>query len=89
MKEAAGEANMTVITIVLIGVVAAAGVLLVPKILNGSAKKAACGELGGNLSGDVCKFKDFSGSVEGKMKQCTLAKDANGTWNCGTITDAS
>ena len=32
MKEAAGEANMTVITIVLIGVVAAAGVILVPKI---------------------------------------------------------
>ena len=42
MKEAAGEANMTVITIVLIGVVAAVGAILVPKILEGSSKKAAC-----------------------------------------------
>ena len=60
MKEAAGEANMTVITIVLIGVVAAVGAILVPKILEGSEKKAACAEMGGNLSGKICTYKDFS-----------------------------
>ena len=42
MKEAAGEANMTVITIVLIGLVAAAGAILLPKVFKGMDTKNCC-----------------------------------------------
>ena len=34
MKEAAGEANMTVLTIILIGVVLAAGILIVNTVMD-------------------------------------------------------
>ena len=87
MKEAAGEANMTVITIVLIGVVAAVGAILVPRILDGSAKKAACAEMGGNLSGTTCTYKDFSTDPKGTNKTCTVTKCTSGSekgnWVCG------
>ena len=42
MKEAAGEANMTVITIVLIGVVAAVGAILIPRLLNNVQYRSCC-----------------------------------------------
>ena len=54
MKEAAGEANMTVITIVLIGVVAAVGAILIPRIMKQVKAKSCCQELGGFVSGSVC-----------------------------------
>ena len=46
MKEAAGEANMTVITIVLIGIVLVAGGVIVRSLLAGQGRKA-CEESGG------------------------------------------
>ena len=54
MKEAAGEANMTVITIVLIGVVAAVGLVLVPRLMSGMQKKACCTDAGGKWSANKC-----------------------------------
>lgn len=54
MKEAAGEANMTVITIVLIGVVAAVGALLIPRLMNQLNAKSCCQENGGYVSGNQC-----------------------------------
>ena len=47
MKEAAGEANMTVITIVLIGLVAAVGAVLIPQLLNSSTNSSCCTSSGG------------------------------------------
>ena len=84
MKEAAGEANMTVITIVLIGVVAAVGAIVIPRLLNSSAKKAACAEMGGTLSGDMCNYKDYSTSSAGTPKKCQVT-ETNGTWTCNEI----
>ena len=55
MKEAAGEANMTVITIVLIGVVAAVGLVLVPRLLKGIKNKSCCTDAAGIWSGNTCK----------------------------------
>ena len=55
VKEAAGEANMTVITIVLIGVVAAVGAIIIPRLLNNMSDKSCCQELGGYVSGTTCK----------------------------------
>ena len=87
MRQATGEANMTVITIVLIGVVAAVGALMVPRILDGSAKKAACAEMGGNLNGTTCTYKDFSTNPKGDSKTCTVTKCSSGSekgnWVCG------
>ena len=61
MKEAAGEANMTVITIVLIGVVAAAGLFLVPRLIKSINKRACCTQAGGELvvgnQGSTCGAK--------------------------------
>ena len=54
MKEAAGEANMTVITIVLIGVVAAVGLALVPKLMTNIKMKTCCTNAGWYVSGNMC-----------------------------------
>jgi len=55
MKEAAGEANMTVITIVLIGVVAAVGAILIPRLLKTVQYKSCCLENGlMYVSGNKC-----------------------------------
>ena len=62
MKEAAGEANMTVITIVLIGLVAAAGAILIPQLLGGSAKKGCCASYGGTWESGKCVQYTASGS---------------------------
>ena len=40
MKEAAGEANMTVITIILIGIVLTVGTVIINSTLEGTGKKA-------------------------------------------------
>ena len=55
MKEAAGEANMTVITIVLIGIVAAIAIPLVRNMMNNSAKQSCCMSAGGYWQGGDCK----------------------------------
>lgn len=66
MKEAAGEANITVITIVLIGVVAAIGAILIPRLMNNADYKSCCQELGGVVSGKHChNYAGKSGSKAG------------------------
>ena len=42
MKEAAGEANMTVVTIILIGVVAAIASPIVTNVINNAEKRSCC-----------------------------------------------
>ena len=54
MKEAAGEANMTVITIILIGVIAAVAIPLVNTAMDNTSIKASCNAAGGYMSGDTC-----------------------------------
>ena len=56
MKEAAGEANMTIVTIVLIAIVLAAGTLIVTNIVNGmkSNNSTKCAEKGGSWNGTSC-----------------------------------
>ena len=62
MKEAAGEANMTVITIILIGLVAAAGAVLIPQLLGGTAKKGCCSADGGTWENNACYATAANGS---------------------------
>lgn len=64
MKESAGEANMTVITIVLIGLVAAAGAIIIPNLLNSMSKKACCSSYGGTWKNNGCVGKNTNGGDE-------------------------
>ena len=54
MKEAAGEANMTVITIVLIAIVLAIGTPLVTNMMNRSQRSSCCAANGGTWAGGHC-----------------------------------
>ena len=65
MKEAAGEANMTVITIILIGVIAAVAIPLVKNAMSGVEQRACCNSLGGYMQGGTCQGVD-----EGELSNC-------------------
>ena len=54
MKEAAGEANLTVIAIVLIGVVAAVVTPLVNSYLRNASQKSCCTNYGGSWQSGKC-----------------------------------
>lgn len=54
MKEATGEANMTIITVVLIGVVAAVGAVLIPKLLKSTSERSECQMNGGVWENGQC-----------------------------------
>lgn len=86
MKEAAGEANMTVITIVLIAIVLGVGTVLVNQLLGNTAKKSACSEAGGSLKGNVCTYTTATGaSANCEVKKCSDGK----TWYCEGVTSCS
>lgn len=55
MKEAAGEANMTVITIVLIAIVLGVGTVLVTQLMNNTKNSSACSSCGGYWKGGKCQ----------------------------------
>ena len=54
MKEAAGEANMTVITIVLIAIVLAVGTVIVKGMMESSKKSSCCQSNGGVWHNGQC-----------------------------------
>ena len=54
MKEAAGEANMTVITIVLIAIVLGVGTIIVNNLMNSNKKSSCCAANGGTWAGGYC-----------------------------------
>ena len=54
MKEASGEANMTVVTIILIGVIVAIATPLVKNMMDNTKKKAECMNAGGYCNGKTC-----------------------------------
>lgn len=61
MKEAAGEANMTVITIMLIAIVAAVATPIISSVVGSTKKSACCQSLGGIWeNGDCTGVNNFS-----------------------------
>ncbi len=56
MKEAAGEANMTVITIVLIAIVLAVGTVIVTNMMNSTREKTNCTNDGGCMVSGQCQI---------------------------------
>lgn len=76
MKEAAGEANMTVITIVLIAIVLAVGTLIVRSMMSNTRKSSACTACGGYWKGGQCTTYDGTSFVE--YEECmTDGSDVN------------
>ncbi len=77
MKEAAGEANMTVITIVLIGVIMAVGSMLVPRLMKNTSDKSCCTENEGIMLNNKCYMSESCSidSKTGKITSCDKELD--------------
>lgn len=58
MKEAAGEANLTVITIVLIGIIAAIAVPLISNLMSSVQEKSCCNNVGGVWNDGSCSVQN-------------------------------
>lgn len=54
MKEASGEANLTVVTIILIGIIVAIATPIINSMMNNSEKKACCMSNGGTWENGRC-----------------------------------
>ncbi len=54
MKEASGEANMTVVTIILIGIIVAVATPLINSMMNNTKTKAECMNNGGYIENGKC-----------------------------------
>ena len=93
MKEAAGEANITVITIVLIAVVLAVGTVVVNNVLRRTAVSSACTNAGKYWhSGSCCSTEKCAGTGN-RVYNCRKAESdtyleshgiAKGEWYCET-----
>ena len=69
MKEASGEANMTVITILLIAIVGAVGTVIINNLMKTSKDKADCAENGGVWTNGACStIKDTNNLVPSNPK---------------------
>lgn len=55
MKEASGEANLTVVAIILIGVIAAVVTPIINNMMKNAKRRSCCTEAGGILSGQTCQ----------------------------------
>lgn len=82
MKEAAGEANMTVITIVLIAIVLAVGTFVVQNLMGNVQKRSACSNYGGSWYQNQCCVNpttDDNGKITACGTPVTCTKDGCGT----------
>lgn len=59
MKEASGEANMTVITILLIAVVGAVGTLVINNLMKQSKLRSCCADVGGEWENGTCSDTNY------------------------------
>ena len=74
MKEAAGEANLTVVAIILIGVVVAVVTPLVTSMMSNSGKRACCTDKGYIWDGGC---KSVNGSTKTSVADDTYWDSAN------------
>lgn len=63
MKEAAGEANMTVVTIVLIAIVLGVGTVIVTNMMKNMGNKTGCAEAGGAWNPETSQCIGADGKV--------------------------
>lgn len=91
MKEAAGEANLTVVAIILIAVIVAVATPIVTSLMRTSAQKACCSDAGGYVKDSACHYKkdansfnfeewskccrDAGGNKSGRRNPCQNARE--------------
>ena len=73
MKEASGEANLTVVTIILIGVIVAIATPIIQSMMSNTQKRACCMEAGGQWKGTSCV--DSSGNNVTYDEKCSAGSD--------------
>ena len=71
MKEAAGEANMTVVTIILITAIVAVVTPIVMSTISNSGKRTCCTNGGAIWSGSSCYYVTSSGAKDAKVEETT------------------
>jgi len=74
MKEAAGEANLTVVAIILIAVVVAVATPLVNSLMSSTAKRSCCTDAGGVWRGSTC-YSVASDGTETPMTETDYVVD--------------
>ena len=67
MKEAAGEANLTVIAILLIGIVLAIATPLISTMMENMAERACCQAAGNVWQSGGCYEVDINGNIGGQL----------------------
>jgi len=77
MKEAAGEANLTVITIILIAVVVAVATPLISSLMKTTSNRACCTDAGGIWKGS-CTDPGNGQYSEEAYSQCLAEAEAGG-----------
>ena len=70
MKEATGEANITVITIVLIAIVLTVGTAIVTNVLKSTKFSSCCSSIGGAMYTGKCCVDPTYDSNTGKVSGC-------------------
>lgn len=70
MKEAAGEANLTVVAVVLIGIVVAVATPLITNLMNSTSRKSCCTQAGGTWNGTTCNGDDgtYASCIDGATR---------------------
>lgn len=74
MKEAAGEANMTVITIILIGIIAAIAIPLINSLMAQTQEKSCCNNVGGRWANGACDFTNTYAGAQGEYNTCVAGQ---------------
>lgn len=69
MKEAAGEANMTVVTIVLIAAIVAIATPIITSSVTQMGKRNCCNTAGGRWEKNNCYNVDVNGKSNGTMSE--------------------
>lgn len=59
MKEAAGEANLTVITIILIGIIVAVVTPIIRGVMQSTKERTCCVDAGGEWKNNKCSVSDY------------------------------
>lgn len=79
MKEAAGEANLTVVAIILIAVVVAVATPIINSLMKTAAQKACCTDAGGYVKDHICYLQKGEKNFDrdGWMACCHNAKGGN------------
>ncbi|MDD2434719.1 MAG: hypothetical protein PHO63_00500 [Bacilli bacterium] len=78
MKEASGEANLTIVAIILIGVIAAVVTPIITSMMKNTSEKACCTNVGGVWTGGDCDVSNVGGAnAQAEYDECLRTSEVN------------